>query len=205
MALLDVFRHLFARPQPARPARLLEGFAPVFSQFGNNVYASDLVQMAVDCIAVEVSKLQPKHIRTAPDGTQEVPRSALNRLFRFGPNPLMTTRDFLEKTVWLLYTHYNAFIYPLYETVVDARGHASREYTALYPLQPATVAFLQDQAGTLLVELRFGGGEVFTLPYADLIHLRKRFSQSSIMGGGLSGQPDHAALLKVLAVNDTVL
>ena len=187
-------------------ARFLDGYAPIFSQFGTNVYASDLVQMAVDCIASEISKLQPRHIRTDGEGGQQaIPKSALNRLFRFGPNPLMTTRDFLEKVVWLLYSNFNCFIYPMYD-LVGPPGARAREYTAFYPLNPTVVTFLQDQAGTLFVEMQFaGGGEPFRVPYADVIHLRKRFSVNNIMGGGLNGQPDNAPLLKVLSVNDTVL
>ena len=99
-------------------AQLLSGHAPIYSQYGQDIYASDLVQMAIDCIATEISKLQPKHIRTNADGSQEIPRSSLNRLFKFSPNPLMTTSDFLEKITWLLYMNYNVFIYPVFEAVV---------------------------------------------------------------------------------------
>ena len=76
---------------------MLDGLIPVFSQFGHDIYASDVVQMAIDCIATEISKLQPRHIRTDANGMQTVPKSSINRLFKFAPNPLMTTRDFLEK------------------------------------------------------------------------------------------------------------
>jgi HK97 family phage portal protein len=117
----------------------------------------------------------------------------------------MTTRDFIEKVIWLLFMNYNAFIYPVYELFEDARGNITRNYTAFYPLNPTTVTFLQDAAGKLFVELRFSSGDSFTLAYSDVIHLRKKFSMNDVMGGGISGQPDNAALLKVLTINDTVL
>ena len=206
MGLKSFFAGLLGVRRELQMARLLDGYAPVFSQFGTNVYASDLVQMAVDCIASETSKLQPRHIRSSgEDGEQHIPKSALNRLFRYGPNPLMTTRDFLEKAVWLLYSNFNCFVYPMYE-LVGPPGMQTREYTGFYPLNPTMATFLQDAAGTLFVKLEFGGGgEPLTVPYADVIHLRKRFSVNNIMGGGLNGQPDNAPLLKVLSVNDTVL
>jgi len=53
--------------------------------------------------------------------------------------------------------------------------------------------------------MTFAAGNNFTLAYSDVIHLRKKFSMNDIMGGGLNGQPDNAALLKVLDINDTVL
>jgi HK97 family phage portal protein len=132
-------------------------------------------------------------------------KSSLNRLFKFSPNELMTTRDFIEKVIWLLYMNYNAFIYPTYEMVTDARGITTRNYTAFYPMNPTTVTFLQDETGQLFVEMRFPSGDSFTLAYSDIIHLRKKFSVNNVMGGGGSGQPDNAALLKVLTINDTVL
>jgi len=186
-------------------AKMLDGSYPVFSQFGQNIYASDVVQMAIDCIATEISKLQPRHIRIDNEGGQTTPKSDINRLFNFAPNPLMTTRDFLEKIIWLLYMNYNCFIYPAYEVVRDSRGQVHREYTALYPLNPTMVTFLQDAQNKIFVKMDFSGGASFTLAYSDVIHLRKKFSVNEIMGGGAHGQPDNQALQKVLAINDTVI
>jgi HK97 family phage portal protein len=205
MSLKSAFQGLFNKKTSATYAKMLDNNYPVFSQFGQNIYASDIVQMAIDRIATEISKLQPKHIRTDPDGKQVIPKSALNRLFKFKPNPLMTTKDFLEKVIWLLYMNYNCFIYPMYKMIPDGKGGFTREYEAFYPLDPSAVTFLQDAAGTLFVKFEFRGGESFDLNYADVIHLRKKFSLNSIMGGGSNGQPDNTALLKILAVNDTVL
>jgi len=185
-------------------AKMIDGNYPIFSQFGNNIYSSDIVQMAIDCIATEISKLQPRHIRTDSKGIQTVPTDSLNRLFKFSPNPIMTTRDFLEKIIWQLYMNYNCFIYPTFDLVTDSRGNTTRDYTAFYPLNPTTVTFLQDSMGKMFVKMDFTGGSNFTLAYSDVIHLRKKFSVNNIMGGGVNGQPDNAALLKVLAINDTI-
>ena len=186
-------------------AKMLQGYSPIFSRFGQNVYASDVVQMCIDIIATECSKLRPKHIRIGPDGLQKIPNSSLNRLFKFAPNPIMTTRDFIEKTIWLLYLNYNAFIYPVYEARREANGGWTREYKAFYPLNPTQVVFLQDASDKLFVKMYFAVGKDFTIAYDDIIHLRKKFSMNDILGGGMSGQPDNAALLKVLQINDTVL
>ena len=186
-------------------AQLLGGHAPIYSQYGQDIYASDLVQMAIDCIATEISKLQPKHIRTNADGSQEIPRSSLNRLFKFSPNPLMTTSDFLEKITWLLYMNYNVFIYPVFEAVVKNGVEIKKEYKAFYPLNPVSVEFLQDSTGKLFVKFTFSGGDEFTLPYDSVIHIRKKYSINEIMGGGVNGQPDNEPLRKILRVNETVV
>lgn len=207
MALKDFIKGIFSKSdrQQMQYAKLLNGYSPIFSQFGQNIYASDVVQMCIDVIATECSKLLPKHIRTDNNEMQVNVKSSLNRLFKFSPNELMTTSDFIEKVIWLLFMNYNAFIYPMYEWVEDTRGNITRNYTAFYPLNPTTVTFLQDTTGRLFVELRFPNGDNFTLLYSDVIHLRKKFSMNDIMGGGMNGQPDNAALLKVLSINDTVL
>ncbi|MEF3313318.1 phage portal protein [Paenibacillus sp. GYB004] len=202
MALLSSLKGLINKGKEYIRAKMMNGYIPIFSQFGDNIYASDIVQNCIDIIATEISKLQPRHIRHDNSGKQVTPKGNLNRLFKFGPNELMTTRDFLEKVIWLLYLNYNVFIYPMYEQ--DSESN-SRVYKGLYPLNPYQVDFLQDEAGMLFVKLFFRSGDSFTLPYSDVIHIRKKFSVNDIMGGGQNGQPDNAALLKVLQINDVVL
>lgn len=204
---MDIVKSVFSKDarRQMQYAKFLGGLSPIFSQFGNNIYASDIVQMCIEVIATECSKLQPRHIFTSNDGMQQIPKSTINRLFKFAPNELMTTRDFIEKIIWQLFMNYNCFIYPTYEVQTDSRGNTTRYYTGFYPLNPTIVTFLQDTTGKLYVEMYFANGQSFTLAYSDLIHLRKKFSLNDIMGGGLNGQPDNAALLKVLDINDTVL
>ncbi|WP_200411383.1 phage portal protein [Virgibacillus salexigens] len=191
--------------QQFQQARMLDGYSPIFSQFGQNVYSSDVVQMCIDVIATECSKLKPKHLRIDSEGMHKTVNSSMNRLFKFSPNELMTTRDFIEKIIWQLYLNFNAFIYPMYEIKTNARGEKYREYTGFYPLNPTVVTFLQDQKQDIFLELQFANGTKFTLAYADVIHLRKKFSVNDVMGGGKDGQPDNEALLKVLTINDSVL
>ncbi|OOM81784.1 phage portal protein [Clostridium puniceum] len=186
-------------------AKMLDGSYPAFSQFGKNIYVSDIVQNCIDIIASECSKLQPKHIFTNNQGLQQIPKSSINRLFKFAPNELMTTSEFIEKTIWLLFMNYNVFIYPTYDTYNDKNGNQQIYYTGFYPLNPSQVDFLQDPNGIMYVKFYFNNGQNYTLPYSDVIHIRKKFSVNDIMGGGHNGQPDNTALLKVLAINDTSL
>jgi HK97 family phage portal protein len=204
MALTDFFKSFTTKGKEAMQQAKLLNDAPIFSQFGDNIYASDVVQNCIDVIATEISKLSPMHTVTNAKGMQTTPQSSLNRLFRVSPNPLMTTRDFLEKTVWLLFLNYNAFIYPMYE-VYKAGDVYRKRYTGFYPLNPSQVVFEQDPAGRLYVRLYFRQGENFQIPYDSIIHLRKKFSANDIMGGGMNGQPDNAPLLNILETNNTVI
>jgi len=204
MALKDFFAGLIGQKTPRMYAKILNG-EPVFTAFGDNVYSSDVVQMAIGVIATECSKLQPRHIRIGENGTRQEVVGSLNRIFKFAPNPLMTTRDFLEKVIWMLHLNYNAFIYPMFDVVTAPGKPPRREYTAFYPLNPYQVDFLQDDAGTLFVHMFFRNGTDFSLPYSDIIHLRMQYSQHDILGGGINGQPDNAALLQVLETNNIVM
>jgi len=204
VAIWDALRRLGARRREARYIRMLSGAIPVFSQFGQNIYASDIVQECIDIIATEIGKLAPRHIRTTVDGLQEQPRGNLNRLFRFAPNPMMTVSEFLEKITWLLYLNYNAFVIPIFDSDLSS-GAERRTYRALYPINPSRVEFLQDPAGVLLIRFWFSSGEDFTFRYSDVIHLRKKYSVNELMGGGESGQPDNAPLLKSLQISHTVM
>ncbi|GEM_PF-161303 len=186
-------------------AKMLDGSYPAFSQFGKNIYVSDIVQNCIDVIASECSKLQPKHVFTNNQGLQQIPKSSINRLLKFSPNSLMTTSEFIEKCIWLLFMNYNVFIYPTYDTYTDKNGIKQKYYTGFYPLNPNEVTFLQEPTGTMFIKLNFSNGEKYTLPYEDVIHIRKKFSLNDIMGGGNNGQPDNAALLKVLEINDIAL
>lgn len=181
----------------------MSGYAPIFSQFGTNIYASDVVQQAINCIVTEIKKLQPEHI--VEKGNDIVPANSDIQRVLNNPNPMMTTSDFLEKVTWLLFLNYNAFIVPTYYEWKDDKGKLNKRLDGLYPIQPSQVDFIQDASGQLFVKLRFNNGHQFVIKYSDLIHIRYRYSVNDYMGGNESGQPDNEALLKTLNLNHTLL
>ena len=192
---MGLFNYLKNRLTQWRYARALSGGAPIFTQFGEDIYASDIVQSVIQCIVTEMTKLKPLHIRR--QGRDTVPvNSDIQRLLN-NPNELMTTHDFISKIMWNLYLNYNAIIYPTYDTIIKD-GVVKKKYTGLYPLQPHQVDFIEDKAHTLYIRLRFLNGLETTLPYSDVIHVRYQYSVSDFMGGNSQGQPDNNALLKML-------
>lgn len=209
---MEWFDKLFKKqPKNSTYAKMLNGWTPIFTQFGTNIYASDVVQQALKCIVDEMKKLNPTHVRYKDN--DPIPVTGNIQSVLEYPNPLMTTSEFLEKVVWLLLLNYNAFIIPTYytweEKQVDASGNTitveRRRYEALYPINPNQVDFLQDPSGKLFVKFWFANGETTTIAYDDVIHIRYNYSVNEYMGGGFSGQPDHAALLKTLELNHQLL
>lgn len=182
----------------------MDGFVPVYSQFGTNIYASDVVKQALKCIVDEMKKLKPAHVRYKDNDPTPVKSTVQDVLD--DPNPLMTTSEFLEKITWLLLMNYNVFIIPTYYTWVDDKTGAERRYyEALYPINPTQVDFIEDASGRLFVKFWFWNGYDTTIPYDDVIHIRCNYSVNQYMGGNIMGQPDHEALLKTLELNEQLL
>lgn len=202
---MGLFDKIFRRPpKSGRLAKTLDGYLPVFGQFGTNIYASDVVQQALKCIVDELKKLKPVHVRYK--NNDPVPVAGNVQDILNNPNPLMTTSEFLERLSWLLLMNYNAFIIPTYYTWIDERtGEERRKYEALYPINPSQVDFIEDASGRLFVQFWFLNGFQTTLPYDDIIHVRCNYSVNQYMGGDAFGQPNHEALLKTLELNDTLL
>lgn len=203
---MEWFDKLFKRPpKNSKFAPTLDGFLPIYEQFGTNIYASDVVQQALKCIVDEMKKLNPTHIRYNGDDPIPVRKSTVQDVLR-EPNQLMTTSDFLEKVCWLLLLNYNVFIIPTYYTWIDDKTGAERRYyEALYPIKPTQVDFIEDAGGRLFVKFWFWNGETTTVRYDDVIHIRYNYSVNEYMGGNEMGQPDHQALLETLELNKTLL
>lgn len=190
-------------PKKQKWAQMLNGYTPIFSQFGTNIYASDVVQQAVKCIVDEMKKLNPTHIWY--NRNDSVPVSGTIQTLLNDPNPVMTTSEFLEKITWLLLLNYNAFILPTYYIYTNKDGTQVRVYDGLYPLKPTFVEFIEDESNRLYVKMRFENNFETTIPYSDLIHIKYNYSVNEYMGGDVSGQPDHKPVLDTLQLNQTLL
>ena len=200
MGLIDFINKFKKIKQNYKYAKILNGYTPIFSQFGQDIYASDVVQQAISCLVTELIKANPYHIKK--DGSDLVPveNSEIQRLLE-EPNERMTQTDFFEKVYWQLFLNYNAFIVPTYYR--DNKGN--KKYTGLYPIQPIDVTFLQDPEGNLGIQFKFINGYETILAYSDVIHIKYRYSINEFMGGNEKGQPDNKALLKTLELNHTLL
>lgn len=198
MSKISFLSKFFKKPDKTKGYNwedILSGVAPIYSSgFGENIYASDVVQQALYCIVTEMKKLDPVHVRKNGEDMTSVKGNIQNVLD--APNPLMTTSDFIEKVMWQLLLNYNAFVYPIWE---------GDRLTALYPLQPSRVEFAEDSNGKIFVTFAFPNGYEGQVPYENIIHVRSHYSVSEYMGGNKSGNPDYGALLNTLKLNDTLL
>lgn len=180
-----------------QPAMALSGVIPIYTDgFGNNIYASDVVQQAVYSIVTELTKLDPVHVRKMARHNDFVSVEGDVQAVLDLPNPMMTTSDFIEKVAWTLLLNYNAFIYPLWD---------GDKLLGLYPLQPSQVDFAEDVSGKMWITFTFPSGYKIQCAYDDVIHIRHKYSVSEFMGGNINGNPDYGPLLETLSLNEKLL
>lgn len=195
MAFWDFFRKNKNENVDKLPyAKMLNNTVPIFSQFGDDIYASDVVQQALYTIVTEMKKLTPKHVRRNGFDFEPV-YSDIQRVLN-DPNELMTKSDFVEKITWQVLLNYNSFIY----IERDSNG----KIQSLWPVSPTQVTFL-DGGGKMYVQMYFKNGSNYILPYDSFIHIKTHFSVNDLMGGNEQGQPDNQALLNTLSLNDILL
>ena len=200
MGLFDLFKKKDKNKENKVHATMLNGNTPIFSQFGTNIYASDVVQQAINCIVTEMKKLTPKHI------LKDIPIDSNIQEILNDPNELMTTSEFIEKCTWLLYFNYNCFIYPQYKLEKDIKtGKIKRTYLGYYPLNPTRVDFLVDIKNIYFIKFTFANGLSYSFDYWDIIHWRLKYSVNEFMGGNELGQPDNEVLLETLNINHLIL
>lgn len=194
MGIFEFLKKKNEQKQSLNYMQMLSSNYPVFSQFGNDIYASDVVQQAIYKVVTEMKKLRPKHIRR--EGTDSISVNDSIQRVLDQPNEIMTRSDFLEKVTWQVMLNYNCFIYK--------ERNREGKLEGLYPLNPTQVTFLEAPNRTY-IKLQFRDNTTYTLPYDSFIHIKTHYSVNDVMGGNSQGQPDNNAILRTLDLNDTLL
>jgi len=174
MELRNMFSTVFGgkkSPDNVTYYKMLNDYVPFFSTFDGELYDSDVVRTCVDAIARNAAKLKAKHVRRV--GGEITKLSSNTEWFlQVRPNSYMNAYDFFYKVVSQLYSNNNAFIYIHTEMGV---------ITGFYPLN---FSFIEpvEYAGELYCKFTFATGYKMTVPYTDLIHLRRHFNRDDIFG-----------------------
>ena len=198
MGIFNIFKRKHKTVEPVNyDTRVFNSTLNVFSNFGDNINASDVVKICIDRIATHAAKLKPRYIKKQDDSTVVEKKGSLAFILKFQPNPIMSPYDFIYRVVTLLYLNNNAFIYPVYD-------EATFELKELWPIKPNSVEALKDESGELYLRFYFSDRKAFTLPYESIIHLRRFYGTNDIFGGS-GAISDHSAILKTIKINDSVL
>lgn len=172
-------------------ARLINTSISTFAPYNAAIYDDLTARTCIDVIARHAAKARPRHVRKknqriTPADTQ------LDALLENRPNYYMSTYDFLYKVISQLFSCNNALVY----VQKDNQGNVQ----ALYPLDYQSLQLKEDGANNLYCQFSFGGmaAKRITVPYEDLIHIRRHYNQNDLWGSGT-----HEILQPTLSLLDT--
>ena len=151
--------------------KVLNGYDAIFTSVSNDIYNSKVTRTAIDRIATHSAKLIPKHIQN--DINHPI-KGDINYILQTRPNPIMSTYDFIYKIVSQLYTYNNAFVF----IAKDRSGNIS----GFYPILSYEDKLLQDKSGNVYLRFKFINGKSYTLPYNEIIHLRRFYNEDDYWG-----------------------
>ncbi len=175
-----IFGKVKKLPQNLKFFKLLNGYIPTVSNTTNTeVYYNFLMRACLRAIATHVAKADIKHIRYV--GGDTLPQdSDIAHLLSGQPNPFMNSTEFIFKLTTNLLIHNNAFVY----IKEDAKGAIE----GFYPLNSSFVTYMEsseqgmDDTGNLFVKFNFRGGEQVIAPFEQIIHLKRDYFESDLMG-----------------------
>lgn len=153
----------------------MNGYAPIFTPFGDDAYASGVVRSTLDAIARNAAKLKPKHIRKV-DGKIQSVESRIEYLLSVKPNPRMNAYAFLYKIITQLFSRSNAFFLINYS---DTTGKVE----GFYPIDYSRVEAVE-VGSDIYLKFNLRNGKILTIPYVDVVHLRRFFNTSEMFGEG---------------------
>ena len=192
MQIRGLFKTIFGgnkTVQNATQYTLLSTNQTTFVPFSGNAYDINTVRASVDAFARRAAKVKPRHIRRSDVDFINVSKSQYNRLLQFRPNPYTSAYKFYYRIATQYKIYNNAFVYPVWNPVTG-------ELEALYNVNAYSVT-LQNVGGELYCKMTFTNGNVYTLPYTDLIHISRHNNCNDIFG------ENNAPISPVLQTADT--
>lgn len=174
---MNFFQKVFGeKKSPAMVERteLMNGTIAQFTIWNGDAYGNDIFRGAVDAIARNAGKLKGAHIIDYGNHNHVEKECRLNRLLQVQPNPYMNAYDMLYKVTTHYFLYNNAFIL----IHKDDNG----EPVGLYPINAASVDFMEDQRGRLYCQFGFRNGKRSIFPYSDIVHLRRHFNDNELLG-----------------------
>ncbi len=196
--LTNAIQTLLGWERAGKYNRIVNANKVVFSSFGKDFTASDIVKTAIHRVAEEISKCTIKSvIETRNPHRVEIPDDDINAVLLGRVNPLCGLKDFLYKVAYLTLVNRNCFVYWAYDEVpIKGTDKVRRVTRGFYPIENANVR-LYYLDGEMRAELTSttGGGIILDLPYSDLIHVRLGYGANAYLGGDASGRGDFREIL----------
>ena len=152
--------------------KLLSGYNAVYSNVSNNIDDNILARECIDTIATHCAKMLPRHYQEQ-NGVKKHIQGDINYILSNKPNEYMTTYDFLYKTISLLLSQNNEFLF----VDIDDNGYLK----AIYPLNPLFCVLIEYN-NEIWLKFQFVDGNVYYMEYKYVIHLRRFYNKHDFYG-----------------------
>ena len=172
---MGFFEKIFGKPKEKGTQfvdfKMLNTFDTSFTTFSGNEWDISTVRAAVTTFAKHAAKITPRHIRRS-DGTYKFVEGEYDRILQYAPNPYMNAYNFYYKIAVNYKLNNNAFIYPVWE---------DNKLTAIYPVMAQQVK-LKEIRGELYCVFKFQTGNIYYIPYSEMIHIKNHYYDNEIFG-----------------------
>lgn len=160
-------------PQTVTHFEMVNGVGGDFYSWDGKLYKSDIVRACIRPKSKAIGKLVAKHIRDGMSEFKVNPDTNIRFLLE-EPNPLMTGQVMQEKLATQLELNGNAFAF----IKRDELGYANE----VYPIPCMSVEVVEGGTGSVYLRFYFSTGKRMTIPYEDIIHIRKDFNTDDFFG-----------------------
>lgn len=152
--------------------QFIDGYENVYTPYNTDVYDDVTVRTCIDTIARHAAKLKPTHIRRQEGKTDHI-NSNLNYLLSVRPN------DFIPPMI--LFTSLLVSYTPIMTCLFIYKYDDTGTISGLYPLSHTSVKPIEYH-NELYVKFRFYDGNMVTVPYTQLIHIRRHYNNNYFFG-----------------------
>ena len=176
MEVRSLFTKMFGNKTDGTPFmkrfELVSSSDSTFYPWNGKLFENDIIRAVIRPKANAVGKLNAKHIRGVGEDMKINPEAPIRAVLE-QPNPYMSMQDFLTKMTFQRELNHNAFAY----IKRDDFGNP----VEVYPIPYSSVE-LFEQSQEVFMRFMFWTGKYITVPYTDIIHLRKDFNDNDFFG-----------------------
>lgn len=167
---MGLFDKLFGNNKPPRAREqgwfeMLNGYVPVFTSWGGEIYERELVRASIDARARHISKLDVQILGTA--------KPSLKTKLTKAPNEWQTWSQFFYRLSTILDVYNTAFIVPVFDVNGDRTG--------IYPVLPINAELVQYQ-GEPYIRFKFSNGTTGAMELINVGVMTKFQLHSDVFG-----------------------
>lgn len=169
--MFEFVKNLFNKPAPTQQTAIvtLPSGGPAFRSYGG-IYFSDIYLAGVNAIAKAASKLTVQAVVDV-EGNRSPGDTQINKVLGLRPTPYCNTQEWLYRITALYFAKNDLWLWPQFD---------NGKLLAVWPVAPSAAEFVSDHMD-LYVRFLFHNGNSSTIPYSELIHLKRMQIQSDLL------------------------